>query len=208
VTEEHLHEVLLESQRLGFLGPGPVDTHIRHARGFVEAAEDALGRVPGSFVDLGTGGGVPGLLLGLAWPDARGHFVEAGARRCAALRDWLTRVGLAERVLVLEGRAEDLAREPELREQADVVTARGFAPPAPTAEIATAFVQVGGAVVVSDPPEDQASRWPTAPLADLGLVAVSRELPAGHFTVLRKHSPAPDGAPRPVGRPTKRPLWS
>ena len=208
MTEEHLREVLLESQRLGFLGPGPVGTHIRHAQGFVQAAEEVLGGVPSRYVDLGTGGGVPGLVLGLAWPAARGHLIEASTRRCTALRGWLTQLGLADRVSVLEGRAEDLAREPELREQAEVVTARGFAPPAPTAEIATAFVHVGGAVVVSDPPEEQAGRWPAEPLADLGLVAASSELSVGHFTVLRKLSAAPGGVPRPVGRPAKRPLWS
>jgi 16S rRNA (guanine527-N7)-methyltransferase len=206
-VEERLTEVLLESQRLGFLGPGPVEQHIHHARGFVNAVEEALGRAPGSYLDLGTGGGVPGLVLALVWPEARGAFLDAGVRRCAALRAWVARLALDGRVEVLEGRAEELARVPELREQAEAVTARGFAVPAATAEIASGFVAVGGVVVVSDPPEHEPGRWPPAPLAGLGLAARSLEFASGHFTVLRKHSPAPDAVPRPAGRPAKRPLW-
>jgi 16S rRNA (guanine527-N7)-methyltransferase len=206
-SEEDLTVVLLDAQQRGFLGPGPVEQHVEHARGFVAAAEAALGRTPSSYVDLGTGGGIPGLVLARAWPGAQGAFVDATTRRCAALRDWLERLDLTSHVTVVEGRAEEVAHDQRWRERADVVTARAFAAPAPTAEIGTGFVQVGGVLVVSDPPEPDDRRWPPDLLAELGLAPEVADSAAGHFRVLRKRTPAPSRFPRAVGRPAKRPLW-
>jgi 16S rRNA (guanine527-N7)-methyltransferase len=206
-TEADLTAVLLDARRRGFLGPGPVAQHVHHARGFVSAAEAALGRTPSTYVDLGTGGGIPGLVLAFAWPGAHGTFIDAAARRCEALRTWIERLDLTSRVTVVEGRAEEIAHDPHWRERAEVVTARAFAAPGPTAEIGTGFVQVGGVLVVSDPPAADEGRWPPAPLAELGLTAEAADSAAGHFQVLRKRSPAPGRFPRASGRPAKRPLW-
>jgi 16S rRNA (guanine527-N7)-methyltransferase len=205
--DARLEEVLLESQQLGFLGPGPVDEHLRHSQGFVDVAQQALPGAPAIYVDLGTGGGVPGLFCALAWPNAQVSLIDANVRRCAALRAWIPKLGLAGRVSVVEGRAEESARATTFRERADVVTARGLAAPAPTAEIGAAFTRMGGILVVSDPPEQQPLRWPPEPLAELGFAATSVEVEAGHYAVLRKESPLPERFPRAVGRPAKRPLW-
>lgn len=205
---QELRAILLESRDLGFLGPGPVEIHIDHARGFVEAAESTLGDAPAAFVDLGTGGGVPGLVLATAWPEARGVFVESGIRRAAMLREALERLGLTGRIEVLQERAEAVAQHPDRRERSDLATARSFAGPAVTAEIGAGLVRVGGVVVVSEPPEPQSGRWPVDPLRRLGFgPAALTAGPRGHFVVLRKERPAPSDTPRGVGRPTKRPLW-
>src|SRR4051794_28553324 len=58
---ELLVDVLADARDAGFLGPGPIEPHIAHAEGFGAAAEQALGRAPENFADLGTGGGIPGL---------------------------------------------------------------------------------------------------------------------------------------------------
>src|SRR4051812_34590597 len=63
-TMGQLIETLEEARTAGFLGPGPVEPHIRHAQGFAAAVVAALGREPANFADLGSGGGVPGLVLG------------------------------------------------------------------------------------------------------------------------------------------------
>jgi 16S rRNA (guanine527-N7)-methyltransferase len=207
-SEERLHEVLLEARHLGFLGPGPVEPHVQHARGFAAAAEATLGRTPARFVDMGTGGGIPGLVLALTWSTAAGVFVESSARRCRALRDWLGGLDLERRVQVVEARAEEAARRDDLRESADVVTARGFAIPAATAEIGGAFVAVGGVLIVSEPPDEDQSRWPEPALAAMGLgVAVRQEIGGAHFVVMRKATQTPPDLPRGVGRPSKRPRW-
>jgi 16S rRNA (guanine527-N7)-methyltransferase len=89
-----------------------------------------------------------------------------------------------------------------------VVTARSFAGPAATAEIAAGLVRVGGVLVVSDPPEPDPQRWPAEKLAELGFGAAERQVASGaQFVVLQKEHGAPDDVPRGVGRPTKRPRW-
>jgi 16S rRNA (guanine527-N7)-methyltransferase len=80
------------------------------------------------WVDLGTGAGLPGLVLAIALADRDGfclHLVEANARKCAFLRTAAARVGAP--VTVHEMRIEALAGDPN-RPRADVVTARALAP--------------------------------------------------------------------------------
>jgi 16S rRNA (guanine527-N7)-methyltransferase len=205
---EELRRLLEESRSAGFLGPGPVEPHLRHAEGFARVVEGALGREPAGFVDLGTGGGVPGLVLALRWPASGGAFVESGRRRCVWLRAALERLGAAARVEVLESRAEVVARSPEHRERFEAATARSFAGPAATAEIAAGLVAVGGALVVSEPPDADEARWPAAGLARLGFGPAEPVVAAqAHFVVVRKAAVAPESYPRAVGRPAKRPLW-
>jgi len=72
---------------------------------------------------------------------------------------------LGERVRVIRSRAEVAGHDPALRFQFDLVTARGFGPPAVTAECAAGFLRVDGRLVVSEPPEDRVSRWPSDGLA-------------------------------------------
>ena len=207
-SEASLLEVLAGAQEQGFLGPGDPGAHLTHAKGFAEAAISQLGGPPAEFADLGTGGGVPGLVLALCWPDTRGTLVESSSRRCALLLGSIRRLGLVDRVQVLEGRAERLGHDPAFREQFDLVTARSFARPAVTAEVAVAFVRKGGLVVVSEPPEPAPERWPDGALDDLGfgpMVAVDAQ--GAHYACLRKIRKAAQTMPRPVGRAGKKPLW-
>lgn len=202
-----LPEVLDDSRDLGLLGPGPVEDHVRHAGGFVVLSEEAAGGPPARVVDIGAGGGIPGLVLAAAWPQCRVVLVEAAERRAAFLRDAVDRLGFGDRVRVLEMRAEQAARAADLRGLADVVTARSFGPPAVTAECAVGFLRLGGAIVVSDPPDGAGERWPTSGLDILGLTASSRRTDRGNFTVLTLSVPLPDRYPRRVGIPAKRPLF-
>jgi 16S rRNA (guanine527-N7)-methyltransferase len=207
-AQDDLRRVLEGAREAGFLGPGPVETHIAHASGFAEAAVAALGRAPEKFLDLGTGGGVPGLVLAQRWTGAAGVFVDSARRRCAALREAVQALGLGDRIEVLEERAEGVAHPGEYRAGFGVVTARSFGAPAVTAEIASGLVAVGGVLVVSDPPDPGPERWPAAKLEALGFGAPEAfEHPHGHFVVIRKVAPTPERFPRAVGRPAKRPLW-
>src|ERR1700750_652328 len=100
---EALLEILTESKTLGFLGPGDPASHIAHAVGFATAAL-RWGPAPTRLADLGTGGGVPGLVLAEYWPEAEVVCIETATRRSKALRSWVERLGFADRVRVLEGR--------------------------------------------------------------------------------------------------------
>jgi 16S rRNA (guanine527-N7)-methyltransferase len=206
-AREALLPVLEDARAAGFLGPGPVGSHLDHAFGFAAAVESARGRPPESFVDLGTGGGVPGLVLALRWTGARGVFLDSSHRRCVFLLEATERLGIAERVDVVEQRGETVGRDDRYREQFEVVSARSFAGPAVTAEIAAGLVRVGGVLVVSEPP-DGGDRWSISGLAEVGFgPAQSVELGGAHYVVVRKEGPVPAKYPRAVGRPGKRPIW-
>ncbi|HEV7525547.1 MAG TPA: RsmG family class I SAM-dependent methyltransferase [Acidimicrobiia bacterium] len=205
---DDLRLVLERARIAGFLGPGPVEPHIRHSEGFAAAAEDALDRPPTEFADLGTGGGIPGLVLGVRWADSRGAFIETGQRRCAWLREAVQELGLGGSVSIVEDRAEAVGRTEDSREAFELVTARSFAGPAVTAEIAAGLVRVGGVLVVSEPPDRDPDRWPSDGLQGLGFApAQPVEVSGAHFVVVRKTESTPERFPRGIGRPTKRPIW-
>ena len=113
--------------------------------------------------------------------------------------DWLRRggrpVGVGDRVQVVTGQAEVLAHDGEWRGSQDAVVARSFAPPLVTAEVAGAFLRVGGRLVVSEPPTHDPTRWPAAALAELGLR--QQPWPDPRYAVLEAiASPRPE-IPRP-----------
>jgi 16S rRNA (guanine527-N7)-methyltransferase len=208
-VEARLHAVLEHSRDLGFLGSADIDVQLDHARGFVDVVESSLGGTgPVRLADLGTGGGLPGLVLAASWPQCQVTLVESAQRRAAFLQAAVTDLGMSDRVGVVPDRAEVIARDPQRRERFEIVTARSLAVPAITAELAAPFAAPDGLIVVSEPPESPSDRWDSEGLAALGLhlagIASARN---GHFAVLEKRSATPKRFPRPVGRASKRPLW-
>ena len=201
-----LTAVLEDARGRGMLGPGPVEAHLEHAE---RLANEVDAGFDGRFLDLGSGAGVPGMILLVVWPAATGILLDARRRRCwfveAAVRD----VGVAARASVVCGRAEELARRPDLRGSVDLVVARGFGPPATTAECAVGFLRPGGRLVVSEPPDDgDAGRWPAEGVRELGLRGpVIRGGEGGHFAILTAEGPPGAGWPRPTGVPARRPWW-
>lgn len=163
---------------------------------------------PTRVVDLGSGGGVPGLVVALAWPHATVYLLDSSERRTRFLAQAAYDLGVADRVLVAQVRAEEAGRDLQWRAQADLVVARSFGPPAVTAECAAPLLRVGGRLVVSEPPEGGGDRWPVAALAGLGMVPLSRfEQAFSRFQVLRQDQTCPHDFPRRVGLPGKRPLF-
>jgi 16S rRNA (guanine527-N7)-methyltransferase len=203
VSPEPLEAVLEDARRIGLLGPDPVEHHVAHSRAWCAALE------PGPFLDLGSGAGVPGLVFALEWPSVRAALLDGQLRRTAWLRTAVARLGLVGRVEVIEGRAEDLARDAEHREAYPLVVARGFGPPPATAECGSGFVRVGGALSVSEPPGGGAARWPDEGLRRVGLeISTQIVQPIASFVILGKHSPLGEEFPRRRTLPLKSPLWS
>lgn len=198
-----LTAALQRAQRLGLLGPAPVATHVEHAEAFAELVEP-----PTAFLDLGSGGGIPGLVLALRWPHARAALLDSGQRRTEHLRAACVELDLVGRVTVVEARAEDAARDPRWRGAFDLVVARSFGPPAVTAECSVGFLAAGGALLVSEPPGGDAARWDPGGLAELGL-AGPRLVTTGETSaaVLTLTEGAGARWPRRTGVPERRPLW-
>lgn len=203
---DSLQDVLQEARSLGFLGPGPVEGHVEHARGFLQAVGTEL---PSRVVDLGSGAGLPGLILALAWPAVTVVLLDSSERRTLFLAQAAERLGISSNVVVARARAEEAGRDPGWRGKADLVVARSFGPPSVTAECAAPLLQVGGRLIVSEPPEEGGARWPSDGLAQLGLRAAGRfEQAFCRFQILRQESMCPMDFPRRVGIPEKRLLFS
>jgi 16S rRNA (guanine527-N7)-methyltransferase len=207
VNEAWLPRALEESRARGFLGPQPIEPQITHAEGFAHCWESMRDTPPSDLLDLGSGGGLPGLVLLERW-QCRAVFLDSMAKRSSFLSEALDWPGAPAKGEVVTARAEEAARWPELEGGFDLVTARSFGPPATTAECAVRFLKVGGVLIVSEPPSDRTEeRWNPKGLALLGLVARGRSRFGAGYEVLVKETPTDREYPRASGTPKKRPLF-
>ncbi|CAA9247410.1 MAG: rRNA small subunit 7-methylguanosine (m7G) methyltransferase GidB [uncultured Acidimicrobiales bacterium] len=204
-----LTKVLERSAARGFLGPRSLEDQLEHARGFASATS----RAPTSAelaCDLGSGGGIPGLVLAAeVWPESRWVLLEGMAKRCELLLWAVAELDIGDRVTVVHGRVEHVGRPGQrLRGACTLVTSRSFGPPRVTAEAAAPLLLLGGTLVVSEPPGSDGERWPETGLAPLGLhpTGVVRTERAGYM-VLTQERPCPGEFPRPWKRQTRQPLF-
>jgi 16S rRNA (guanine527-N7)-methyltransferase len=207
VNNEWLVRALEESRARGFLGPNAIEPHFTHSLGFALCWEERNATAPTAFLDLGSGGGLPGLFLLDRW-RCPAVFTDSMVKRANFLEEALSWSGAPEQARVITGRVEEIARYPDLVETFELVTARSFGPPSVTAECGAQFLKIGGVLVVSEPPDDsEVDRWNQAKLAELGLEAEGRVRHGAAYQVLRKTHRTPSEYPRAVGTPRKRPLF-
>jgi 16S rRNA (guanine527-N7)-methyltransferase len=180
---------------------------VEHGRALLAGLPEA-GRV----LDLGSGGGLPGLVIATYRPELELTLLEARQRACRFLREAVITLNRQE-VAVVEARAEEAARRADLREAFDAVVARSFGPPAVTAECAVGFLRPAGRLVVSEPPDEEglevaSARWPAEGLEQLGFGPPARGAAAGGSFVVLEKVRNDERWPRRVGIPAKRPLWA
>lgn len=164
-----LAEVLAERQRWGMLGGDTVNGHIDHALGFVprlRALRPSSART--TIADLGSGAGVPGLVLAVALPETAWVLIERREKRADALVLAARALAIEERVTVLAGSAERVAHDSRYRSACEAVVARSFGSPAAAAEASAGLLVLGGRLLVSEPPGLDPERWPVGPLVSLG----------------------------------------
>jgi len=158
-VSEALRAVLAEAQRIGAIGPSSLERAIDHAMQFVTCVPTG----PIRLVDLGSGGGLPGLVIADQRPECVVTLVDRRQSRVDQLTRAIRSLGWADRVVAL---CDDMgAVAASHSEEFDVATGRGFGPPAVTLEYAMACVRNGGTIVISEPPDDRPDRWPH-PLPD------------------------------------------
>lgn len=207
MNSDWLIRALEESRARGFLGPTEIDNQIAHARGFSRAWTSLFAEPPASFVDLGSGGGLPGLVLLDEWRNAA-VFTDSMMKRTNFLSEVLTWDEAPQGATVVVGRAEEVSRREEFEERFSLVTARSFGPPSVTAECACRFLAIGGLLIVSEPPHDSdGSRWSGPALAKLGLESEGRVRFGSAFQILHKVRSTPAYYPRSIGVPGKSPLF-
>jgi 16S rRNA (guanine527-N7)-methyltransferase len=158
-----------------------------------------------TLVDVGSGGGMPGLPLKIARPDLAVTLVEADRRKAAFLVDASARLGLA--VEVLAERAEAAGRGP-LRESFDLAVCRALAPMPVLAELCLPLVRVGGLLLAMKGQVEEAA----AAIEAVGggtpvvLPAPTAARSRGVIVAVPKVAPTPPAYPRRPGVPNRRPL--
>lgn len=171
-------------------------------------------RSSGRIADLGSGAGLPGLVLAAALPEARVDLIESIARKCDFLRKAVQRTGVGNAQVVC-ARSEDWAAR-EGREAYDLVTARAVGRLATLAELASPLLRTGGLLVAWKGARDGDEEAEAAGAAErLAMEPIEirtvQPYPASrerHIHLLRKNGPTPNGLPRRPGMAAKRPFGS
>ena len=158
------------------------------------AAVEVVRRFEGPILDVGSGGGSPGIPLAAALPEREVTLLESSRRKCVFLERWAREL---PNLRVVCGRAEE-----QPVDAWGVVLAKALATPPVAAEWTLPLVASGGAAVLFVGPTAEAGR--VGRVAEL-LGAELAETPPGLF-VLRKLLPTPQGFPRRPGVARKRPL--
>ncbi len=162
--------------------------------------EDALRGVPlvegfaGPLVDVGSGGGTPGIPLAASLPGRAVTLLEAERRKCAFLERWTDDL---PNLTVVWGRAEE-----QPLETFGVAVAKALAEPVVAAEWCLPLVREGGGALLWVGPSADAARVAAA----ASRLGAELERDAAGILVLRKTGPTPPGFPRRTGVARKRPL--
>jgi 16S rRNA (guanine527-N7)-methyltransferase len=161
-------------------------------------------------VDVGSGGGLPGLPLKIARPSLSITLVEADQAKAAFLVRACAALGLRD-VEVLARRAEEVGRDPLYRESFDVAVARALAPMPVLVELCLPLVRVGGRLLAQKT-ETETLEAATRAINSLGgalnrvVGAPSAARSSGTVVIVDKIRPTPAEFPRRPGVPSRRPL--
>ncbi len=164
---------------------------------------------PVSLVDVGTGGGFPGVILAIARPELQVSLVEATAKKCRFLESASDLLKLSNPLSVVNGRAEELGALSEFRSKFDLATARAVGSTALVSELLIPLVKVGGYALLqktkSQLDEEMNEAEKRLRKMGAGVEEMVNIEPGNDETdrvvlVLKKHSPTPESYPRPWSR--------
>lgn len=182
----------------------------------IRSAQDGPGQAGLQLIDVGTGGGFPGLALAIALPGARLTLVDSVQRKIEAVRAMAAALGLEDRLEFCSDRIETLGRSQPWRGRYDWALARAVAPAPVVAEYLVPLLKPTGQALLYRgqwSSDDQQQLTAAAALLKARVSAVEgTELPAGrgqrHAISLSPIAPCPMRYPRAVGLPAKQPLGS
>lgn len=168
---------------------------------------DSAPGTPHSIIDIGSGGGVPGIPLAIVLPDLRFTLLEATGKKTEFLQHTAAELALPN-ITVINGRAERLGQDPAHRERYDAATARALGHLAIVAELAAPLVRPGGLILaVKGAKADQEL---TESATALGLLGARHSgtlpTPTGRIVALEKTTRTPRTYPRRDGEPKRKPL--
>jgi 16S rRNA (guanine527-N7)-methyltransferase len=186
--------------------------HIAESLAVARALTEAGVLAPGArVIDVGSGGGLPGIPLAIVRPDVAVTLLEATGKKAAFLERAVAMLGLGN-VRVLAARAEEAAHLSTEREVYDLALARAVAPLVSLAELTLPFVRVGGALAAvkgsraEQEIEDAAAAIRTCGGGGVRTLALDTGGPNLRLLLIPKVAATPSHLPRRPGMPAKRPL--
>lgn len=159
-------------------------------------------------IDIGSGGGLPGIPLAIVMPDTSFTLLEATGKKADFLREAALRLELAN-VTVVNDRAETIAHDREQhREQYDVVLCRAVGKLPVLLELTVAFAKVGGHVLAikGERANEEIAEAKQALHTLHGEVVNTHRTPTGTIVVIEKLRKTPRIYPRRPGEPKRAPL--
>ena len=169
---------------------------------------------PLHWIDVGTGGGFPGLAVAIALPQARVTLLDSVGRKTAAVEAMANTLGLADRVRVRTERIETTGRDSSFRGSFDRAVARAVAAAPVVAEYLVPLLKTDGQALLYRGQWNEADAVPfnrALRLLQARLVEVQhRQLPGDrgtrHLLRVQPTAPCPRSYPRAVGTPSRDPL--
>ena len=214
--EDYYRELTTWNQRMNLTAI--VDYREAQLKHFLDSLTTALVlpqevRDRGRLLDIGSGGGFPGVPLKLAFPSMHLTLVDSVAKKTAFLEHLVEALELQD-VEVCTKRAEDLAMDPRFRESFDVVVSRGVASIRILMELALPFCRLGGMVVTLKKGDISHEVAASIHAMDVlgGRIRESRAVDVDGLrdgrvlVVVDKINPSPPKFPRRPGLPAKHPL--
>lgn len=158
-------------------------------------------------VDVGSGGGAPGLPLAIAMPDLRFTLVESTGKKAEFLKSASRELGLSN-VSVVNARAEDAGRDGAHRDQFALATARALGPLRVALELVMPFVRPGGlGLFIKGAKAEEEIQEAKSALKALGSDVIDvAQTPTGRIVVVEKSRPTDRRYPRRPGEPKRDPL--
>jgi 16S rRNA (guanine527-N7)-methyltransferase len=201
--EAYLDELERWSNRLNLTSIPREQMWSRNIAEAEELLELAGPRIGSRVIDIGSGGGVPGIVVAILRPDLAMTLLDADRRKGGFLIHVAGLLGLTS-VHVVAERAEDVGRRDGMRETFDLAISRATAPPPVLCELALPLVRVGGALcsLVTD----AASALATCAAAASACGGDAPEAPSAGVLRVRKIAPTPDQYPRRPGTPSRHPI--
>lgn len=209
--EKYMEEILIWNEKINltaitqreeFIEKHYVDSLIAHSEEFIVAE---------SIIDVGTGGGFPGIPLAIVYPEKNFLLIDSLNKRLKVIAEIVDKIGI-KNVEVLHGRAEDIAKNKLYRENFDICVSRAVANLTSLSELCIPFVKKEGLFIAYKGPSAYTEMEEAKKAINIlggEIVKIAKDDNTGDNHVLiyiKKNKETPKKYPRKAGEPIRNPL--